>query len=96
MADIDIKRNHSLGGVVALSKLQSLMDGFQSRKPDLVKTLDWNGNTATASGKYFKGTFTANEDHVHVQLNLVGFAAKMAKGMVKDQIGKALDKEFPA
>lgn len=96
MADIEFRRKHPFGEVVALEKLQSMMSTFQSSKPDLVKTLDWNGNSATAAGKYFKGTFTANADEIAVELDLIGFAAKMAKGMVKDQIGKALDGEFPA
>ena len=96
MADISIRRNHSFNHEEALEKLKSMMNEFQSKKPDLVKSLDWNGNTATAAGKYFKGTFTVDPNEVAVELSLIGFAAKMAKGMVKDQIAKALDKEFPA
>lgn len=96
MADIEFRRKHAFGQEAALSKLQSMMNDFQARKPDLVKTLDWSGNTANASGKYFKGTFTVDENELAVELNLIGFAAKMAKRMVKDQIGKALDGEFPA
>ncbi len=96
MADIDIKRSHAFGSATALEKLQNMMTGFQARQPELVKTLDWNGNSATASGKYFKGTFTVDDSAVHVKVDLIGFAAKMAKGMVRTQIGKALDGEFPA
>ena len=96
MADISIRRNHSFDQAEALEKLKTLMNEFQSKKPDLVKSLEWNGNTATASGKYFSGTFAVEASEVAVDLDLKGFAAKMAKGMVKDQIGKALDKNFPA
>ncbi len=96
MADIEFRRKHGLDEAEALSKLKSMMDDFQARKPDLVKTLQWSGNVATASGKYFKGTFSADGNHVVVQLNLIGFAAKMAKGMVRDQIDKLLTREFPA
>ena len=96
MADISIRRPHSFDQQEALDKLKSMMNEFQSKKPDLVKDLSWSGNTATAGGKYFKGTFTVEASEVAVELNLIGFAAKMAKGMVKDQIGKALDREFPA
>lgn len=96
MADIEITRRHSYGKDDALAKLQALMTAFQSRSPDLVKTLDWKGDVAAAAGKYFAGTFTANESDVSVQLDLKGFAAKMAKSMVKTQIEKALDTEFPA
>jgi hypothetical protein len=96
MADIEFRRKHPFGQADALGKLQAMMDNFQASKPDLVKTLDWSGNTATASGKYFKGTFTVDEHELAVELNLIGFAAKMAKRMVRDQIGKTLDEEFPA
>ncbi len=96
MADISLRRNHSYGLEDAKSKLVTLLDGFKERKPDLVKDLSWSGNTATAGGKFFKGTFTVSESDVAVDLNLIGFAAKMAKGMVREQITKQLDREFPA
>ena len=96
MADISMSRNHSYGQEAATAKVKAMLEGFQQRKPDMVKDLSWSGSTATASGKYFKGTFSVTEDKVNVDLNLIGFAAKMAKGMVRDQIAKQLDTNFPA
>ncbi|MEY3013176.1 MAG: putative polyhydroxyalkanoic acid system protein gran rgn [Pseudomonadota bacterium] len=96
MADISFSRNHSFGLDGAKSKLESLLAAFKERKPDLVSDVSWSGNTATASGKFFKGAFTVTEDNVNVDVDLIGFAAKMAKGMVREQLGKQLDREFPA
>ncbi|MCO4763238.1 MAG: polyhydroxyalkanoic acid system family protein [Myxococcales bacterium] len=95
MADISMSRNHSYGLDDATARLKTMLDGFQQKKPDLVKDLSWSGNTATASGKFFKGTFSVTDTQVKVDLSLIGFAAKMAKGMVRDQITKQLDREFP-
>jgi len=96
MADISMSRNHTYGQDAAVAKVKNMLEGFQQRKPDLVKDLAWSGNTATASGKFFKGTFAITDDKVNVDLNLIGFAAKMAKGMVREQISKQLDRDFPA
>ncbi len=96
MADISMNRTHSYGLDDATAKVKAMLEGFQQRKPDLVKDLSWSGSTATASGKFFTGTFAITETKVNVDLNLIGFAAKMAKGMVRDQISKQLDCDFPA
>jgi putative polyhydroxyalkanoate system protein len=96
MADITLSRNHAYGLDDAKAKLETLLAGFMQRKPDLVSDVAWSGNTATASGKYFKGAFTVTGSDVKVDVDLIGFAAKMAKGMVRDQLTKQLDREFPA
>ena len=96
MADISMSRDHSFGLDGATEKLRNLLKGFQERKPDLVKDVAWSGNSAVASGKFFKGTFTVSDANVNVDIDLIGFAAKMAKGMVREQISKQLDREFPA
>lgn len=96
MADISLSRNHSFGLDDAKAKLETLLAGFKERKPDLVQDVSWAGNTATASGKFFKGAFTVTDSNVSVDVDLIGFAAKMAKGMVKEQLTKQLDREFPA
>lgn len=96
MADISLSRNHAFGLDGAKGKLETLLAGFKERKPDLVSDVSWNGNVATASGKMFKAAFSVSESDVGVEIDLIGFAAKMAKGMVRDQISKQLDREFPA
>lgn len=96
MADITFSRNHSFGLDGAKQKLETLLTGFKERKPDLVSDIGWSGNTATASGKFFKGSFTVTETDVSVEVDLIGFAAKMAKGMVREQLTKQVDREFPA
>ena len=76
-------------------KLEKLLTGFQSRKPDLIKEVNIQGNEAKAGGKYFNGCFTVTDNKVSVEVELKGFAAKMAKGMVREQLNKQLDREFP-
>lgn len=96
MSDISLSRKHPFGLDDAKSKLTTLLDGFRTRKPDLVSDVQWAGNTATASGKMFKAAFSVTDSEVNVEIDLIGFAAKMAKGMVREQISKQLDREFPA
>jgi hypothetical protein len=72
--------------------LETLLNGFRERKPDLVTDVAWSGDTAVASGKYFKGSFTVTDANVDVEVTLIGFAAKMVKGMVREQISKQLDR----
>lgn len=92
MADISLHRDHTYGLDDARQRLETLLNGFRERKPDLVKDVAWSGDTAVASGKYFKGSFTVTATDVNVTVDLLGFAAKMAKGMVREQISKQLDR----
>ena len=96
MADISMSRDHSFGLDGAKEKLENMLTGFKERKPDLINDVSWSGNSAVASGKFFKGTFTVSDANVAVDIELIGFAAKMAKGMVREQMNKQLDREFPA
>ncbi len=92
MADISLHRTHSVGLEDARGKMEVLLNGFRERKPDLVKDVNWSGNTGVASGKYFKGSFTVTDTDVNVEVTLIGFAAKMVKGMVREQISRQLDR----
>jgi len=98
MADISLSRNHNYGIDDARARLERLLTNFQARKPDLIQKIEWaaDRNSAEAGGKFFKGQFRIGASDVSVELELIGFAAKMAKPMVKDQLEKALGAEFPA
>ncbi len=98
MADIDITRAHSLDEAEAQERLDKLVTGFQNKRPDLVKEVKWSTDkkTAVATGKLFEGTFVVSAGDVKASVELKGFAAKMAKGMVTQMIGKMLDRHFPA
>jgi len=98
MADISLNRPHQFGVDDARARLEKLLTKFQASKPDLIEKITWaaDRNSAEAGGKYFKGQFKLTENAVAVDLDLIGFAAKMAKGMVKDRLEKALGEEFPA
>jgi hypothetical protein len=98
MADISLQRTHSYGVADARARLERMLAKFQTAKPDLIERIDWaaDRNSAQAGGKYFKGQFRVTESALTVELDLIGFAAKMAKGMVKDRLEKTVTEEFPA
>lgn len=98
MADITLSRSHAFALDDARARLEKLLTKFQASKPDLIEKIEWSPdrNSAQAGGKYFKGQFRLSGNQVNVELDLIGFAAKLAKGMVKERIEKALGEEFPA
>lgn len=97
MADISLTRAHTYAVDDARARLERLLTRFQASKPDLIERIDWaaDRNSAQAGGRYFKGQFRVTDAAVHVELDLIGFAAKMAKGMVKDRLEKQINEEFP-
>lgn len=97
MADITLHRNHGYGVEDARARLEKLLTKFQASKPDLIEKITWSAdrNSAEAGGKHFKGQFRLTASTLDVDLDLIGFAAKMAKGMVKERIEKAIGEEFP-
>lgn len=98
MADITLHREHTYGVEDARTRLEKLLVKFQASKPDMIERITWAGdrNSAEAGGKYFKGQFRLSGSTLDVDLDLIGFAAKMAKGLVKDRLEKAVGEEFPA
>ena len=92
MADIEITRTHDYGLDDAKVRLEKLLGDYMEHKPDMVNSVSWQDLTATATGRFFKGRFTVSESDVQVELELIGFAAKMAKGMVREQMGKQLER----
>ena len=98
MADISLSRNHAYSIDDARARLERLLVNFQASKPDLIQKVEWaaDRNSAEAGGKFFKGQFCLSESALTVDLELIGFAAKMAKGMVKERLEKAIGEEFPA
>ncbi len=98
MADISLSRAHNYSIEDARTRMDKLLTKFQASKPDLIQTITWSEdrNSAEAGGKYFKGQFKLSAAALTVDLDLIGFAAKMAKGMVKERLEKAIGEEFPA
>ena len=92
MADIEIKRTHDYGLDDAKVRLEKLLNDYMKHKPDMVDSVSWQELTANVTGRFFKGRFTVSGGDVHVELELIGFAAKMAKGMVREQMGRQLDR----
>ncbi|MSP90716.1 MAG: hypothetical protein EXR79_02740 [Myxococcales bacterium] len=97
MADIALTRSHAYPVEDARARLERLLVRFQAAKPDLIERIDWaaDRNSAQAGGRYFKGQFRVTETAVSVELDLIGFAAKMAKGMVRARLEKTISEEFP-
>ena len=66
--------------------------------PSMIEYVNWapDGNSAEAGGKMFKGNFRVTADTVSVDLDLIGFIAKMAKSKVQEKLEKQLGEDFPA
>lgn len=98
MADISLKRSHSFGLDTGKQKLLKLVTKFQASRPEMIDTINWNANQtgATATGKMFSAEFQVSDNALSVDVELKGFVAKMAKGVVQGQLEKTVAEEFPS
>jgi putative polyhydroxyalkanoate system protein len=98
MADISLSRTHSFDSETGKAKLEKLVGKFQTAYGSMIERIDWNADRsgATAEGKMFSGNFGLVGNALKVELELKGFAAKMAKGMIQQKLEKAVAEEFPA
>jgi hypothetical protein len=97
VADISLQRNHNFGVDTGKEKLSRLVNKFQQSNPSMIDRIDWNADKtgADAEGKHFKAQFTLTAAQVKVEIELKGFAAKMAKGIVQSKLEKTVGEEFP-
>jgi hypothetical protein len=97
MADIRVVRSHPYTLDDAKQRLHRLIEKFSQEKARLVSEHTWSadGATCNAGGKYFKGVFAVDERELRVEIDLVGFAARMAKPMVVRQVEEAIASDFP-
>lgn len=97
MADITLNRSHNFGIDVGKDKLGRLVEKFKTSNPGQIDKIDWNADKtgANAEGKFFRGQFAVTASGLSVELELKGFAAKMAKGMVQQRLEKTVGEEFP-
>ncbi len=98
MADIVLNRSHSFPLDVAKSKMTKMVESFKSKNPGFVDDVAWgaDGCSASATGKMFDSRFKVTETTFGVEVDLKGFAAKMAKGMAQGRLEKTVNEEFPA
>lgn len=91
MADIHIKRAHSLTREEARARVQNAADKLKDQYP--VKT-EWKGQdhlAFTATG--VKGGIEIKDNEVEVKVEL-GFLARALKGRIEEGINKSLDREL--
>ncbi|MBM4346018.1 MAG: polyhydroxyalkanoic acid system family protein [Deltaproteobacteria bacterium] len=98
MADIVLSRSHSFPLDVAKAKMTKMVESFKSKNPGFVDDVTWSadGCSASATGKMFDSRFKVNDTTFGVEVDLKGFAAKMAKGMAQTRLEKTVNEEFPA
>jgi hypothetical protein len=98
MADISLKRTHPFGIDTGKQKLLKLVTKFQASRPEMIDKIEWNPaqTGATASGKMFTAQFQVTDNGLSVDVELKGFVAKMAKGVVQGQLEKTVAEEFPS
>ena len=95
MADISIRREHSLGTDIVKTVAQKVVSGVKQEYPSLVKDIAWNsdGTVAKVKGKGFSGTFSFKADEVAIDIDLNFFARPM-KGKVEGIIKERLEEYF--
>lgn len=98
MADIVLNRTHSFGLEVAKTKMVKMVEAFKNKNPGFVDSVAWaaDGTSASATGKMFDSRFKVTDTTFGVEVDLKGFAAKMAKGMAQSRLEKTVNDEFPA
>jgi putative polyhydroxyalkanoate system protein len=95
MADISIRREHSLGVDTVKTVAKKVVDGVRNEYPSLVKDISWNGDETVAKvkGKGFTGTFSFKASEVVIDIDLSFFARPM-KGKVEGIIKERLEEHF--
>ena len=98
MADCNLHRNHSFPIDVAATKLNTLVGKFQEAYGNMIETVTWTDDklSAVAKGKMFTANFGVSATSIDCEIELNGFAAKMAKGMIQGKLDKSVAEEFPA
>ncbi len=98
MADCNLTRSHSFPSELATTKLHTLVGKFQESYGNMIETVTWadDKRSATAEGKMFTAQFGVTDSEIKAEIELKGFAAKMAKGMIQQKLEKSVSEEFPA
>ena len=98
MADCNLTRTHAFPSDVATTKLHALVGKFQESYGNMIETVTWadDKRSATAEGKMFTAQFGVTDTQITAEIELKGFAAKMAKGMIQQKLEKSVSEEFPA
>ena len=98
MADCNLTRSHSFPSDVATAKLHTLVGKFQESYGNMIESVTWadDKRSATAEGKMFTAQFGVTDSAIIAEIELKGFSAKMAKGMIQQKLDKTVSDEFPA
>ena len=98
MADCNLTRKHTFATDEATTKLHTLVGKFQQSYGNMIETVTWadDKRSATAEGKMFTAQFGVTDTEIKAEIELKGFAAKMAKGMIQQKLEKSVSEEFPA
>jgi putative polyhydroxyalkanoate system protein len=92
MADISLKRNHTLGLKGAHTAANSMAEKL-AEKFDLKGT--WKGNTMNFARPGVTGTLAVSETEMKLEVSL-GFMLKMMKGPIERSVHEQLDKVLKA
>ncbi|MSQ82538.1 MAG: hypothetical protein EXR77_06425 [Myxococcales bacterium] len=97
MADIVLNRTHAFPLDIAKAKMARMVESFKNKNPGFVDNVSWaeDGCSAAATGKMFDSRFKVSESTFGVEVDLKGFAAKLAKGMAQSRLERTVAEEFP-
>lgn len=95
MADISVRKSHGLSLAEAQAKIDQVVDDIQNEFPNLVNSVDWNGEKTKAKvkGKGFSGDFKVDDDEVGIDIDLSLFA-KPLKAKVEKKIQERIEQYF--
>jgi putative polyhydroxyalkanoate system protein len=91
MADIDIRRNHSLGLEGARAAADRLAAELGKR---FGLTGAWDGNVLRFERSGVNGTLGITASEVHLQVAL-GFLLKAMKGSIESAVHREIETQFP-
>ena len=88
MADISLKRAHSLGLKGARTAANKMAEQLAEK---FSLSGDWSGNTLNFSRAGVNGVLQVSETEIHLEVTL-GFMLKMMKGPIEQSVNENLDK----
>ena len=95
MATIDMKHPHRTSFEDAKARAKVLLDSFAAKRPELIKTMTWNGDgsRADATGRGFSGHFRVTPEAVEVAIDLA-LLARPFRSRVEASLTRQLTEEF--
>lgn len=94
MPDISITSRHNLGLIAAEARLRAVVDKFAAKYATAVDAVEWTRGGCAARGRHFAATADLSSEQLTVKVDLINFAARMAKALIKERLETVIAEEF--